>query len=96
MLPNVIAPVWCALPLRAGRAILSESSLSFLGVGIRTPQASWGNLIQYAASLPVLTGRPWVWVPPGLCIILTVLCLQGIGDGLRDALDPRYGGHRGK
>ena len=79
-----------------GRAILSESSLSFLGVGIRTPQASWGNLIQYAASLPVLTGRPWVWVPPGLCIILTVLCLQGIGDGLRDALDPRYGGHRGK
>ena len=96
VLPNVIAPVWCALPLRAGRAILSESSLSFLGVGIRTPQASWGNLIQYAASLPVLTGRPWVWVPPGLCIILTVLCLQGIGDGLRDALDPRYGGHRGK
>lgn len=60
VLPNVIAPVWCALPLRAGRAILSESSLSFLGVGIRTPQASWGNLIQYAASLPVLTGRPWV------------------------------------
>ena len=52
VLPNVIAPVWCALPLRAGRAILSESSLSFLGVGIRTPQASWGNLIQYAASLP--------------------------------------------
>ena len=96
VLPNVIAPVWCALPLRAGRAILSESSLSFLGVGIRTPQASWGNLIQYAASLPVLTGRPWVWVPPGLCIILTVLCLQGIGDGLRDALDPRYGEHRGK
>ena len=89
VLPNVIAPVWCALPMRAGRAILSESSLSFLGVGIRTPQASWGNLIQYAASLPVLTGRPWVWVPPGLCIILTVLCLQGIGDGLRDALDPR-------
>ena len=96
ILPNVIAPVWAALPLKVVRAILSESSLSFLGVGIRTPQASWGNLIQYAASLPVLTGRPWVWVPPGLCIILTVLCLQGIGDGLRDALDPRYGGHRGK
>ena len=96
ILPNVVSPVWAALPLKVVRAILSESSLSFLGVGIRTPQASWGNLIQYAASLPVLTGRPWVWVPPGLCIILTVLCLQGIGDGLRDALDPRYGGHRGK
>lgn len=90
VLPNVISPVWCALPLRAGRAILSESSLSFLGVGIRTPQASWGNLIQYASNLAVLTGRPWVWLPPGVCIIVTVLCLQRIGDGLRDALDPKY------
>ena len=95
VLPNVISPVWCAIPLRAGRAILSESSLSFLGVGIRTPQASWGNLIQYATNLTVLTGRPWVWVPPGLCIIFTVLCLAGIGDGLRDALDPRYDRKRG-
>ena len=92
VLPNVISPVWCSIPLRAGRAILSESSLSFLGVGIRTPQASWGSLIQYAGSLTVLTARPWVWVPPGLCIILTVLCLAGVGDGLRDALDPRFHG----
>ena len=92
VLPNVISPVWCSIPLRAGRAILSESSLSFLGFGIRTPQASWGNLIQYASNLTVLTARPWVWVPPGLCIILTVLCLAGIGDGLRDALDPRFHG----
>ena len=89
VLPNVISPVWCAFPLRAGRAILSESSLSFLGVGIRTPQASWGSLIQYAVSLPVLAGRPWVWVPPAACMLLTVFCLQGVGDGLRDALDPR-------
>lgn len=90
VLPNVISPVWCSIPLRAGRAILSESSLSFLGFGIRAPQASWGSMIQYASNLMVLTGRPWVWLPPGLCIILTVLCLAGIGDGLRDALDPRY------
>ena len=89
VLPNVVSPVWCALPLRAGRAILSESSLSFLGVGIRTPQASWGGLIQYAASLPVLAGRPWVWAPPAACMLLTVFCLQGLGDGLRDALDPK-------
>ena len=89
VLPNVISPVWCSIPLRAGRAILSESSLSFLGVGIRTPQASWGSLIQAAADLTVLTGRPWAWIPPSLCIIFTVLCLAGIGDGLRDALDPR-------
>ncbi|WP_297241493.1 ABC transporter permease [uncultured Flavonifractor sp.] len=89
VLPNVVAPVWCSIPLRAGRAILSESSLSFLGVGIRTPQASWGSLIQAAADLTVLTSRPWAWVPPSLCIIFTVLCLAVIGDGLRDALDPR-------
>ena len=89
VLPNVISPVWCAIPLRAGRAILSESSLSFLGVGIRAPQASWGGLIQAAADLTVLTERPWAWLPPGLCIILTVLCLAGVADGLRDALDPR-------
>lgn len=89
VLPNVVSPVWCSIPLRAGRAILSESSLSFLGVGIRTPQASWGSLIQAAADLTVLTSRPWGWVPPSLCIIFTVLCLAVIGDGLRDALDPR-------
>ena len=96
VLPNVVSPVWCSIPLRAGRAILSESSLSFLGFGIRPPQASWGNMIQYASNLTVLTTRPWVWVPPGLCIILTVLCLAGIGDGLRDALDPRFDSRRSR
>ena len=89
VLPNVISPVWCAIPLRAGRAILSESSLSFLGGGIRAPQASWGGLIQAAADLTVLTGRPWAWLPPGACIILTVFCLAGVADGLRDAMDPK-------
>ena len=90
VLPNVAAPVWAALAQRVGRAILSESSLSFLGAGIRPPQASWGNLMQYASSLTVLTARPWVWLPPGLLIVLTVVCLQVVGDGLRDALDPRF------
>ena len=89
VLPNVVAPVWAALAQRVGRAILSESSLSFLGVGVRTPQASWGNLMEYASSLAVLTGRPWVWVPPGVLIILTVICLQILGDALRAAMDPR-------
>ena len=90
VLPNAAAPVWAALAQRVGRAILSESSLSFLGAGIRPPQASWGNLMQYACSLTVLTARPWVWLPPGLLIVLTVVCLQVVGDGLRDALDPRF------
>lgn len=89
VLPNAVAPVWAALGQRVGRAILSESSLSFLGVGIRAPQASWGNLMQSATSLAVLTGRPWVWLPPGLLIILTVVCLQILGNALRDAMDPR-------
>ena len=91
VLPNVVAPVWAALGQRVGRAILSESSLSFLGVGIRAPQASWGNLMQSATSLAVLTGRPWVWLPPGILIILTVVCLQILGNALRDAMDPRWG-----
>lgn len=95
VLPNVVAPVWAALGQRVGRAILSESSLSFLGVGIRAPQASWGNLMQSATSLAVLTGRSWVWLPPGILIILTVVCLQSLGNALRDAMDPRWGA-RGK
>ena len=91
VLPTGGAPVWAALGQRVGRAILSESSLSFLGVGIRAPQASWGNLMQSATSLAVLTGRPWVWLPPGILIILTVVCLQILGNALRDAMDPRWG-----
>lgn len=90
VLPNAVAPVWAALAQRVGRAILSESSLSFLGVGISPPQASWGNLMQQASNLAILTGKPWVWLPPGLLIILTVVCLQLVGDGLRDALDPKF------
>ena len=89
ILPNVIAPVWAALPLKVVRAILSESSLSFLGVGLRTPQASWGNLTQNAMELVTLTTRPWAWVPTGLCIVGTALALLLVGEGLRKALNPR-------
>lgn len=89
ILPNVVAPVWAALPVKVGRAILWESSLSFLGVGLRTPQASWGNLMQNAMELVTLTTRPWAWIPPGACIILTVLALLLVGEGLRKAFDPR-------
>lgn len=92
ILPNVIAPVWAAFPMKVGRAILSESSLSFLGVGLRTPQASWGNLMQNALELITLTTRPWAWIPPGLCIVVTVLALLLVGEGLRKALNPRGNG----
>lgn len=90
VLPNVISPVWAALAQRVGRAILSESSLSFLGVGIRTPQASWGNIVQYATNITVFSDYPWIWVPPSVCIVVTVFALQFVGDGLRDAMDPKY------
>lgn len=89
ILPNVVAPVWASLPMKVGRAILWESSLSFLGVGLRTPQASWGNLMNGALELATLTGRPWAWVPPGLCIVGTVLALLLVGEGLRKGLNPR-------
>ena len=89
ILPNVVAPVWAALPVKVGRAILWESSLSFLGVGLRTPQASWGNLMRNAMELVTLTTRPWAWIPPGACIILTVLALLLVSEGLRRAFDPR-------
>ena len=89
LLPNAVAPIIVAATFRVAGAILQESSLSFLGVGLRTPQASWGNLTQNAMELVTLTTRPWAWVPPGLCIVGTALALLLVGEGLRKALNPR-------
>lgn len=89
ILPNAIAPVWITIAFRVAGAILTESSLSFLGLGVQTPQASWGNIIFAAQNLLVLTARPWVWIPPGICIILIVIGFNFIGEGVRDALDPK-------
>ena len=88
VLPNAIPPVWANISFRVAGAILTESSLSFLGMGVQTPQASWGNIIFAAQNLLVLTARPWVWFPPGICIILVVVGFNFIGEGVRDALDP--------
>lgn len=89
VLPNAIPPVWANISFRVAGAILTESSLSFLGMGVQTPQASWGNIIFAAQNLLVLTARPWVWLPPGICIILVVVGFNFIGEGVRDALDPK-------
>ena len=89
VLPHAIAPVWANISFRVAGAILTESSLSFLGMGVQTPQASWGNIIFAAQNLLVLTARPWVWFPPGICIILVVVGFNFIGEGVRDALDPK-------
>ena len=69
--------------------MLTESALSFLGMGVQTPQASWGNIIYAAQNLLVLTARPWVWLPSGICIILVAVGFNFMGEGIRDALDPK-------
>jgi peptide/nickel transport system permease protein len=89
ILPNAVSPVWVVLSFRIGGAILAESGLSFLGVGVQAPQASWGNIINAAQSLPNLMLRPWMWIPPGVLIVLTVIAFNFIGEGVRDALDPK-------
>jgi peptide/nickel transport system permease protein len=92
ILPNALGPILVNATFGVARAILTESSLSFLGMGINPPTASWGNMLTDAQSLTTLTARPWLWVPPGLLILLSVLAFNFVGDGLRDALDPRSQG----
>lgn len=86
--PNVMAPVIVAATYGMATAILVEAGLSFLGLGVQPPTASWGNMLNAAQSISILESMPWLWVPPGLMIAITVLSLNFIGDGLRDALDP--------
>lgn len=89
LLPNTLAPLIVAATFGVAIAILTEAGLSFLGLGVQPPIASWGNMINAAQSASVLQGLPWLWVPPGLMIALAVLSINFVGDGLRDALDPR-------
>ncbi|MDP9329605.1 MAG: ABC transporter permease [Actinomycetota bacterium] len=86
MLPNAMGPIIVGVTLGVANAILTESALSFLGFGIRPPTPSWGNLLEEAQSFAIIS--PYrVWFP-GLMILLTALCVNFLGDGLRDALDP--------
>jgi peptide/nickel transport system permease protein len=89
VLPNAIAPILVAATFGVAAAILTEAALSFLGFGVLPPTPSWGNMLNAARSLSRLQENPWFWVPPGVMILLTVLSINFIGDGLRDALDPR-------
>jgi peptide/nickel transport system permease protein len=88
LLPNAMAPVLVAATFGIAYAILIEAGLSFLGLGVQPPTPSWGNMLTDAQSLTVLESMPWLWLPPGLMIALSVLSINFIGDGLRDALDP--------
>jgi len=87
ILPNVITTVIVMLPLMIATTVLTEAALSFLGIGVQDPQASWGTVIYDGQGL--LYSRPLVAIVPGIMIVLTVLSLNVFGDGLRDALDPR-------
>jgi len=87
ILPNVITVVIVLMPLMIATTILTEAALSFLGVGVQPPGASWGTIISDGQNL--LYTRPWVAIAPGIMIVLTVLALNVLGDGIRDALDPR-------
>jgi peptide/nickel transport system permease protein len=87
ILPNVISTVIVLLPLMIATTVLTESALSFLGIGVQAPKASWGTIIDDGQAL--LYTRPLVAIVPGIMIVLTVLSLNVLGDGVRDALDPR-------
>jgi peptide/nickel transport system permease protein len=87
VLPNTLAPVVVAATLGVGYAIILEASASFLGLGVQPPTASWGSMLYRAQT--VMEQAPWVAVFPGLMILVTVMAINFLGDGLRDALDPR-------
>ncbi|MEM7736464.1 MAG: oligopeptide ABC transporter permease [Deinococcota bacterium] len=91
LMPNAIAPIIVQATLGVAEAILTESALSFLGLGVQQPIASWGNMLADARNFTVLQSQPWLWVPPGAAIFITVLAINFMGDGLRDALNPRQG-----
>ena len=92
IVPAAMGQVVVVGTLAVAGAILVEAVLSFLGLGVQPPQASWGNMLNDAQSLTVIQSMPWLWLPPGLAIALTVLAVNFVGDGLRDAVDPRQTG----
>jgi len=89
LLPMVLAPLTVTVTFQVAFAVLLEAALSFLGLGVRPPQPSWGSMLSDAQSVVILESMPWLWLPPGLAIAITVLAINFVGDGLRDALDPR-------
>lgn len=89
VIPNVIPAILVATTLSIAGAILTEASLSFLGLGVKLPMPSWGNMLSSAQNMSTLKNEWWQWLPAGLCIFFTVLSINFVGDGLRDVLDPK-------
>ncbi len=89
LLPNVIANVIVFATMGMASAILTETSLSYLGLGVTPPTPTWGNMMQAARSIYSLENHWWLWMPPGFLTFITVMSFNILGDGLRDALDPK-------
>jgi peptide/nickel transport system permease protein len=89
LLPNTLGPLIVLATFGVASAIILEASLSFLGLGVRPPVPSWGDMLNAAQSPTVLITVPWLWVSPAVAIAITVLAVNFVGDGLRDAVDPR-------
>jgi len=94
LVPNTLGAIIVSATLGLAGAIISEAYVSFLGLGVQPPTASWGNMVTQAISF-IQKGAWWLWMFPSLFIVYTILCINLIGDGLRDALDPRTGKHLG-
>lgn len=89
LIPNVIPQLIVICTMSLGSTIITEATLSFLGLGVKFPFASWGNIINDVSNSFVLTSYWFVWIPAGICLLLTVLGFNFVGDGLRDAFDPK-------
>lgn len=89
LIPNVLPQLIVSATLGFGSVILYESTLSYLGLGVQIPKAAWGTMISAANDIAVVENYPLLWMPAGICIVLAVLGFNFIGDGLRDAFDPK-------
>ena len=88
LLFHALAPLTVTGTFMVAIALLTEATLSFLGIGVKPPTSSWGNMLYDAQQLFILRDHPWYWIPPGVAIFVAVLAVNLVGDGLRDALDP--------
>ena len=89
LVPNVIPQLIVSCTMGLGSTIITEATLSFLGLGVKFPFASWGNIINDVSNTYVLTEYWFIWIPAGICLLLTVVAFNLVGDGLRDAFDPK-------
>jgi peptide/nickel transport system permease protein len=92
LVPNTMGPIIVSSTLGLANAILTEAYVSFLGLGVQQPTSTWGNMMQQAQSF-LIRGAWWMWVFPSVFIVLIILCINLVGDGLRDAFDPRSSRH---